>query len=186
MKNLTISIVITGAALLSLMFAFTTNSHYIYAEDQKFKANLGSDNEVPPINSTADGKVKIKVKGDIITSEINVTGISDITGAHIYAGNKSENGEAIVDLLKSGKESNTGGRIIIQGEITPDDFEGSMEGKTMTDLQASMATEGTYINILTGDHPDGELRGQIKISGGGNATKAESTDTTTAVEPENN
>jgi len=37
-----------------------------------------------------------------------------------------------------------------------------------------MATEGTYVNILTADHPDGEIRGQIKISG--NATEATSTD----------
>ena len=154
------------------MFSSTMVPSLTYAEDQKFKANLSGDNEVPSITSAADGKVKIKVEDDAMRSEINVTGISEITGAHIYTGNKSENGEPVVDLLKSGNKSETEGRIIIEGQINPSDFEGAMSGKTLTDLQSAMATEGTYINILTPDHPDGELRGQIKVSGGNDtATK---------------
>jgi hypothetical protein len=174
MKNRTSGFVLTGILILSVMLVYIITSHPIYAEDQKFKANLAADNEVPPVTSSADGKVKIKVKGDIVTSEINVTGIQDINGAHIYTGNKGENGEPIVDLLKSSNKSNADGRIIIQGEITPSDFEGSMVGKTLSDLQSSMATGGTYVNIQTPDHADGELRGQIKVSGS-DSTKAEST-----------
>ena len=172
MKIQTLSIPLTSMVLLSLVFVLTINPHHLYAEDKKFKANLGPDNEVPPVASAADGKVKIKVKGDVITSEINVTGIKDLTGAHIYTGNTGENGKPIVDLLKSINESNAGARIIIQGEITPSDFEGSMIGKGLLDLQSSMASGGTYINILTEDYPNGELRGQIKVSGS-NATKTE-------------
>jgi hypothetical protein len=97
------------------MFGSTISPSLTYAEDQKFKANLSGENEVPPVTSAADGKVKINVKGAVIKSEINVTGISDVTGAHIYTGNKSENGESIVDLVKSGNKSSADGRIIIQG-----------------------------------------------------------------------
>jgi hypothetical protein len=164
--------VLTIATLVSILFVSTINPQLIYAQDQKFKAQLSGENEVPPVTTTADGKVKIKVKNDVIKSEINVTGISDITGAHIYSGNKSENGEPIVDLMKSGNKSESDGRIIIQGEIDPSDFEGSMEGKTLTDLQSAMSTEGTYVNILTPDHPNGEIRGQVKLSGS-NATNTE-------------
>jgi hypothetical protein len=171
-KNSTLTLVLASSVFLSLLFGSTINPNLTYAEDQKFKANLSGENEIPPVTSAADGKVKIKVKGDTIKSEINVTGITDITGAHIYTGNKSENGEPIVDLIKSGNKTGTGGTIIIQGAISPSDFEGSLSGKTLTDLQSAMATEGTYINILTPDHPDGELRGQIKVSGGNDtATK---------------
>lgn len=165
-KKPTIALIPTSLVFLSIMFGSTIIPNLTYAEDQKFKANLSGENEVPPVTSASDGKVKIKVNDDTIKSEINVTGISDITGAHIYAGNKSENGEPIVDLVKSGNKSETQGRIIIQGEISPSDFEGSMTGKSLTDLQTAMAAEDTYINILTPDHPDGELRGQIKVSGG--------------------
>ena len=174
MKNKpTLALVLTSSVFLSLMFVSTISPNLSYAVDQKFKAQLSGDNEIPPVITAADGKVKIKVKGDAIKSEINVTGISDVTGAYIFTGNKGENGEPIVDLVKSGNKSETEGRIIIQGEISPSDFEGSMSGKTLTDLQSAMATEGTYVNILTPDHPDGEIRGQIKVSGS-NATKVES------------
>lgn len=166
----TLALIPISLVFLSLMFSPILGPNLTYAEDQKFKANLSGENEVPPVTSAADGKVKIKVEDDSMRSEINVTGISDITGANIYAGNKSENGELIVDLIKSGNKSETEGRIIIQGQISPSDFEGSMSGKTLTDLQSAMATEGTYINILTPDHPDGELRGQIKVSGGNDTT----------------
>lgn len=179
-----LTLALTSLVFLSLMFGSTINPNLTFAEDQKFKANLSGENEIPPVTSAADGKVKIKVKDNTIKSEINVTGISDITGAHIYTGNKSENGDPIVDLLKSGNKSETEGRIIIQIEINPSDFEGSMSGKTLTDLQSALATEGTYVNILTSDHPDGEIRGQIKESG--SSAKAASTDsnTTTVVEQE--
>jgi len=33
-----------------------------------------------------------------------------------------------------------------------------------------MGNEETYVNIQTSDNPDGEIRGQIKVSGG-NATE---------------
>lgn len=165
-KKPILTLVSTSLVFLSLMFSSTIGPNLTFGEDQKFKANLSGENEVPPVTSAGDGKVKIKIEDDSMRSEINVTGISDITGAHIYTGNKSENGEPIVDLLKSGNKSETGGRIIIQGQISPSDFEGAMSGKTLTDLQSTMATESTYINILTPDHLDGELRGQIKVSGG--------------------
>ena len=183
-KNSTLTLVVISSVFLSLLFSSTINPNLTYAEDQKFKANLSGENEVPPVTSAADGKVKIKVKDDAIKSEINVTGISDVTGAHIYTGNKSENGEPIVDLLKSGNKSSTEGRIIIQGVISPSDFEGSMSGKSLTDLQSAMATEGTYVNILTSDHPDGEIRGQIKVSGTATKEGMSSTNTTAVAEDE--
>jgi hypothetical protein len=68
--------------------------------------------------------------------------------------------------------------------INPSDFEGSLSGKTLTDLQSAMATEGTYVNILTSDHPDGEIRGQIKVSGSTTKTGMSSTNTTDVAEDE--
>jgi CHRD domain len=169
-KGKTLSLFVITAALLSLVLIATVNSNYIYAQNEKFKAKLKGENEVPPVNSTASGKAKFKVKDDVITSKINVTGITDVTAAHIYTGNKGENGESIVDLLKSGNQSETQGRIIIKGEITPSDLQGAMAGKTLKDLQTAMGTEETYVNVHTSEHPDGEIRGQIKVSGG-NATE---------------
>jgi len=167
-KNL--SLILVSATLFSLMFVAAVNSNFTFAQNEKFKAKLKGESEVPPVNSSATGKAKFKVKDGVITINVNVTGLKDITAAQIYAGAKGQNGEPVVDLLKAGKQNNAGERIIVKGEITASDLQGPISGKTLQDLQTAMGNEETYVNIQTSDNPDGEIRGQIKVSGG-NATE---------------
>jgi hypothetical protein len=178
-KGKTLSLFVITAALLSLVFITTVNSNFTYAQNEKFKAKLKGENEVPPVTSAATGKAKFKVKDDVITSNINFTGITDVTAAHIHAGIKGQNGEPVVDLLKTGSPNKTEGRIIIKGNISSSDLQGPMAGKTLQDLQTAMGSEQTYVNIHTSEHPDGEIRGQIKVSGG-NATETGLKGNTTA------
>ena len=162
--NKTLRLVILASALLSLLLVSTTYSNLTYAQN-KFRAKLDANNEVPPVNSTAEGVATFKVKDDTIKSKINVTGITDVSGAHIHAGKKGENGDPIINLLKTGEKTKTPGGVTIEGNFTASDFEGSMKGKALSDLQSAMNTNGTYVNIHTSDHPDGEIRGQIKVKG---------------------
>jgi CHRD domain len=168
-SNKTLHLAILASALLSLLLVATTYGNFTYAQS-KFRAKLDANNEVPPVNSTAEGVATFKVKDDAITSKINITGITDVSGAHIHAGKKGENGDPIIDLLKTGEKTKTpGGGVTIKGNFTASDFEGSMKGKALSDLQSAMGTNETYVNIHTSDHPDGEIRGQIKVKG--NATQ---------------
>ena len=146
-KNL--CLILITITLFSLMLVAAVNSNFIYAQNEKFKAKLKAESEVPPLNSSAAGKAKFKVKDDVITTNIDVTGLTDITAASINAGSEGQNGEPVVDLLKTGSQSNAGERIIVKGEITASDLQGPMSGKTLQDLQT----------------PDGKIRGQIKVSG---------------------
>jgi CHRD domain len=172
-SNKSMHLILLVGALLSLVIVSTMNPNFVLAQGEKFKAKLKGESEVPPVTSAATGKAKFKVKDDTITSNINITGITDITMAHIHAGINGQNGEPVVDLLKTGNQNKTEGGIIIKGEIKASDLQGPMAGKTLQDLQTAMGDEKTYVNIHTGDHPDGEIRGQIKVSGG-NATSADS------------
>ena len=52
-----------------------------------------------------------------------------------------------------------------------------MVGQTLTDLQTAMTNGDTYVNVHTDDHPDGEIRGQLKLKGS-NATDSSATDST--------
>ena len=56
-----------------------------------------------------------------------------------------------------------------------------MKGKTISDLVASINTGNNYVNVHTQGHPDGEIRGQLEISGRKNATSGiqNNTDTQT-------
>lgn len=180
-KGLGLSIL---ASAIVLFIVSSTSEHFTYAQPKKFEAQLEGDNEIPPVNTTATGKANFtwhgfKVKDDVMTSRIRVAGITNMTGAHIYTGDKIEIGNPIVDLVRSGKQNKTNDTLIIKTEINASDFEGSMKGKTMEDLRMAMASNGTYLNIQTSNHPDGEIRGQIKVSIMSNATHPDSFNATT-------
>ena len=165
--NKTLHLIILASALLSLLLVSTTYSSFTFAQNSqtKFRAKLDSNNEVPPLNSTAEGIASFKLKDNTINTKINITGITDLSGAQILTGKKGENGVPIVDLLKTGKMTKIPGGVAIEGSFTASDFEGAMKGKALSALQSAMGTNETYVNIKTKDHPDGEIRGQIKPKG---------------------
>jgi hypothetical protein len=148
---------------------------------QQVKAKLKGENEVPPVTTTAEGKVKLKVKETNIKYKLNITGITDATMAHIHQGKSGENGEPVVDLLADGNKQQTSNGLFINGSIVDSSLIGPMKGKTISDLVASINAGNNYVNVHTQAHPDGEIRGQLEISGQKNATSGiqNNTDTQT-------
>ena len=159
-NNKTLHLVIITGALLSLLLVSATCSNFVYAQN-KFRAKLDANNEVPPVDSPADGVANFKVKDDTITSKINITGITDVSGAQIFMGKIGQNEDPVVDLLKTGEKSERSDGVAIKGNFTASDFGGSMEGKGLPDLQSAMTANQTYVNIMTNEHPDGEIGGLI-------------------------
>ncbi len=88
--------------------------------------------EVPPVDSTAEGVATFKIKDDAIKSKINITGIADVSGAQIFMGKIGQNGDPIVDLLKTGEKTEGSDGVAIKGNFTASDFEGSMQGTLLT------------------------------------------------------
>jgi len=162
--NKTLSLVIITGALLTLLIASSTVSSSAYAQN-KFRAKLDGNNEVPPVDSAAEGVATFKLKDDAIKSKINITGINDVSGAQIFMGKIGQNGDPIVDLLKTGEKSNEAGGVLIKGNFTASDLEGSMNGKDLSALQSAMAGNQTFVNIMTSEHPDGEITGHIYSKG---------------------
>src|SRR5437867_805666 len=94
-----INLIVVGAALASLIILGATGSLFVNGE--KYRAKLSGKNEVPKVNSTAKGSATFKSKKHVINWKMNITGLSNITGAQLYLGNKSVKGDVIVDLMKS-------------------------------------------------------------------------------------
>ena len=162
--NKTLSLVIITGALLTLLIASSTVSSSAYAQN-KFRAKLDGNNEVPPVDSAAEGVATFKLKDDAIKSKINITGINDVSGAQIFMGKIGQKGDPIVDLLKTGEKSNEAGGVLIKGNFNASDLEGSMNGKDLSALQSAMAGNQTFVNIMTSEHPDGEITGHIYSKG---------------------
>ncbi len=151
-----------AAALSSLILVGATSS---YAQNEKYRAKLDGNNEVPAVNTTAEGTINFKTNSDKLTWKANITGITDATGAHIHQGKTGENGDVIVDLLKVSKHSNSPTGMSMRGNITASSLQGPMKGKTLEDLKTAMGNGDTYVNVHTADHPDGMIRGQVKLKG---------------------
>jgi hypothetical protein len=158
-----LTLIVIGAALASLMVIGANGLIDVNGQKEKYRAKLLGKNEVTKVNSTAKWSASFKSKKDILTWKINVTGLSNTTGAQLYLGNKSSKGDIIVDLMKSGNQSKTPLGFLMNGNISAADLKGPMQGKTVMDLKSAMNNSQTYVNILTSAHPDGEVRGPVKI-----------------------
>lgn len=161
---------ILTCAALSLLIVSTTFSNFVDAQN-KFRAKLDADNQVPPVNSTAEGVATFKIKDDAIKSKINITGMTDISGAQIFLGKIGQNTDPIVDLLKTGQKIQNPGGIAIKGNFTSSDLQGSMQGKDLSELQSAMFANQTFVNIMTSENPDGEIAGHIYPKGNTTGTE---------------
>ena len=162
--------------LLVLAVALATviiSANSSYAQNEKFRAKLGGDKVVPPVTTTAKATINFNTKPDMMTYKMNITGLTDATGANIKLGKIGEGNDVVVDLLKISKQKDTATGKLIRGNITDESLMGSMSGKTLADLRSAMANNDTYISVVTSTHPDGELAGVIKAKAS-NATSGSS------------
>jgi hypothetical protein len=97
----------------------------------------------------------------------------------MYSGQAGENGEVIADLMtNTTKNNDVSYGMTIRGNLSDSSLKGPMQGKTLDDLVAEMDSGQTYVNILTTQHPDGEIRGQIINSEKAEADAGSSTNAT--------
>ena len=168
------TLIVIGITLISLVLVAAAESFFIYAQNQtKYAAKLIGKSVVPPVNTTAAGRAIIFIDDNWLWWKLNVTGITDPIMAHIHLGKRGASGVIVADLLnllKSPKIENTTERTIITGNISASDLLGPMKGKTFADLQSAIKALDLYIDLHTKNHPDGELRGTIKIQGGNTTT----------------
>lgn len=139
----------------------------------KFTASMSGDQVAPPTESSMNGTASFRTTSHdtVIKYKIKVSGSSDVTSADIHLGEKGQNGETVVDLLKDSKKNGIRQETSIRGNITSSDLKGSLEGKVLTDLILAMKNGTTYVNIDTPYQDYGEIRGQIITLDNINSTK---------------
>jgi CHRD domain len=147
-----------GAVSLSL------NLIQAQEEGETFSASLSGKEEVPPTESSASGWAKFvtDVNGTQVSYWVNMTGLNQITGAHIHNGSAGQNGDIVVTL--SQQESAEGGdnvTLSLKGNITKDGLEGPLKGKELSELVSLMSDGNVYVNVHTDEFKNGAIRGQI-------------------------
>lgn len=106
--------------------------------------------EVPPVSTGASGTGSISVTDDRSVSGSFKTSGAAITAAHIHEGAAGQNGPVIVPLQKKGDNE-----WVVPG------------GARLTEAQYAAYKQGRlYVNFHSAKHKGGEIRAQIKPSGG--------------------
>ena len=135
-----------------------------YAQSRIYEAPLAGQNEVPPVQSNATGLAVFTTPfNDTVNYRVNITGISNPTGAHIHVAQSGQNGHIVAYLFHTptSKENQSPTGIIFSGNFSNSSLKGPMQGKTLGDLAAAMDSGEIYVNVHTTEHPHGEIRGQI-------------------------
>lgn len=137
-------------------------------EDGAYVATLTGGEEVPAVETAADGDAVVFVNADgDLGFEVYVTNIQNVNAAHIHLGAVGANG-GVVALLFDGAFSTDGDDVatLATGVITADDLSGDLEGMTIADLVAEIEAGGAYVNVHTEANPGGEIRGQLHVGDG--------------------
>lgn len=132
------------AAILLLAGALAGGTGMAIAGE--ISASLTGDQEVPPVQTSASGKVTVKVEDDkSVKGKITTSGIKG-TGAHIHEAAPGKNGPDIISLKKTG-----------------DDEWSVPNGAKLSDAQYDAFKAGNlYVNVHSDANPEGEIRGQLK------------------------
>jgi hypothetical protein len=136
-------------------------------ESKNFRAHLSGDNEVPAVDTLAQGQAifKLSEDGSSLHYKLIVADLHDTLQAHIHVGQPGSNGPVVAFLYPSAPPAQLiEGRfsgVLAEGEITAADLRGPLAGMSLDALVAEMEAGNTYVNAHTVAHPGGEIRGPI-------------------------
>jgi hypothetical protein len=135
---------------------------------RNFRTHLTGDNEVPAVETDAQGQAIFKVSrdGTSIEYKLIVSNIENVTMAHIHNAPAGVNGGVVVWLYPSSPPPQLiEGRfqgVLAEGIITAGNLTGGLAGASLDDLIEEIKAGNTYVNVHTTQHPGGEIRGQIR------------------------
>ena len=146
------------AVLMVALLALAASSAYA-APPRNFRAHLMGGNEVPPVETLAQGQAVFQLSKDgrELSYKLIVANIDDVFAAHIHSGGPGVNGGVIVTLYGGGLIEGRFSGVLAQGVIT----ESSLGEAAFADLIAQIMSGNTYVNVHTLANPGGEVRGQI-------------------------
>jgi hypothetical protein len=178
LDGLTGSAAVSATAAMAGSSSSSSSSLPSAGSGKHFSAVLTGDNEVPPVNTDATGKIKLFANPQQSTLDYQLS-ISDlngvVTGAHIHNGSIGINGPVVATLKTgntfAGASASTSGTdgggstsTSVSGTITSADLKGPLAGKQVTDLIRLIEDGKAYVNVHTHQNSNGEIRGQLKSS----------------------
>lgn len=129
-----------------------------------FRAFLFGRNEVPPVRTfaTGDATFHLNARGTRLKFRLVVNNIDKVTQAHIHLGRRGRNGPIVAFLFGPSKFGISVRRGVVHGVIKRRDLVGPLRRLSLSHLIREIERGNTYVNVHTKQHPNGEIRGQIR------------------------
>ncbi|HET6727369.1 MAG TPA: CHRD domain-containing protein [Nitrososphaeraceae archaeon] len=125
-----------------------------------FRANLTGEAEVPPLFSESYGSALVFGNDSSLTYQINVTSLDNVTGASLYKGDTSENGQVLVSLLNSTEPSGVIDGKLVEGTINSSSIMAPLSNLTtnvtLPYVESTVPAAGNLTN-MTSAVPSGNL-----------------------------
>ena len=122
-----------------------------------FVATLNGAQEVPAVTTTATGTARVEFTATGLTFTVNVSGIQNVTLAHIHGPALAGANAGVVLNLNPTLTVTTG--VLAQGTATGPGT--SAAAVTMDSLKAFIRTGRAYVNVHNTANPGGHIRGQL-------------------------
>ena len=141
------------------IWTFVLMCNFAFAQIS-FRTDLAGESEVPPLFSESYGSAFVVGNDSGVKYQVNVTSLDKVTGAFLYRGDPSENGQVLVTLLNSTEPSG-----VIDGKLV----EGAIDSSSISAPLANLT-----INVTLADPIPGNLTNATSAVSTGNLTNATS------------
>jgi hypothetical protein len=135
--------------------------------NRNFSTHLSGSNEVPPVETLAQGQAifMLSKDGETLYYKLIAANIENVHMSHIHLAAEGVNGPIVVWLYPSAPRMVLiPGRfngVLAQTFITAANLVGPLAGQPLSALIAEMEAGNTYVNIHNNQYAGGEIRGQI-------------------------
>lgn len=169
----------TLAALVVVVAAVVIGSFWMMAGDAQTERErmqewntaivvpLSGGQQVPTVDSDATGLAAFWPDDDMssICYMVHADDLDDdVTQVSVHQAQQGEDtGEAVLILSTEQFDDDDDDGVIAMGNITSQDLIGPMAGASMTEFFDEMEAGNLYVNVITDDHPGGEIRGNIDV-----------------------
>ena len=122
---------------------------------ERFSATLNGASEVPAVTTTATGSAVVEFTATGLTYTVNVTGIQNVTLAHIHGPAAAGVNAGVILNLNPNTTVSTG--LLASGTVTAT----SSATVSMDSLKSLIRSGNAYVNVHTTANPGGHIRGQL-------------------------
>jgi len=126
--------------------------------------------QTPAVVSAGTGEASFQLSedGKSLAFELEVSGLSGITQAHIHLGARGQNGAIVAWLFPATRKALPPPGVSVdgtlaEGTIWAEDLVGPLANHPLSDLVRALQAGMAYANVHTVKFPAGEIRGQIAV-----------------------